>query len=52
MPDDKPPNPGSKEALAQGCKCPHIDNHYGKGFGDPRKFWINGDCPMHGEKKA
>jgi len=45
------PNPGSKEAIEQGCKCPIIDNHYGRGFqiGDDttRHFWQSSDCPLH-----
>ena len=44
------PNPGSKEALKQGCTCATIDNHYGKGIlpidGVPQ-FWITGGCPLH-----
>jgi hypothetical protein len=44
-----PPNPGSEAALAQGCKCPVIDNRYGKGIRDDRdEFWINNGCPLHG----
>ncbi len=49
------PNPGSEAALAQGCLCPVLDNEYGRGtFGTVDKpqaeknFWINGDCPLHG----
>ena len=52
------PNPGSDEALALGCKCPVIDNEYGKGVPWPRtdgldpnghpSFWISQDCPLHG----
>jgi hypothetical protein len=46
------PNPGSDEAIAQGCKCPVIDNHHGKGVpmgknGAPL-FWVSEKCPMHG----
>lgn len=50
---DCPPNPGSPEAYALGCKCPILDNGHGRGSGwGPGKFWINGDCPMHGVKPA
>lgn len=45
------PNPGTKEAQDQGCTCPIIDNHYGKGVPDGKgghNFWMNGDCPIHG----
>lgn len=49
------PRPGSADALAQGCRCPVIDNHHGKGaYGDGAKYgWIkHGDCPMHGANAA
>jgi hypothetical protein len=48
------PNPGSKEAQDQGCKCPIIDNHYGEGVPDGKgghNFWMVGDCPIHGFKE-
>lgn len=51
-------NPGSKEALDQGCSCPVLDNHRGAGVPWPREdgldpnehpsFWINAECPLHG----
>jgi hypothetical protein len=46
------PNPGSPEALKQGCLCPVLDNHHGAGFPwgsttEP-KFWVNSECPIHG----
>ncbi len=43
------PNPGSKEAIAKGCRCPVIDNHYGKGIPteDGLEFWYSADCPVH-----
>lgn len=47
------PNPGTKEAIDQGCTCPVEDNHHGKGVdgGDgERHFWYNADCPLHGRK--
>jgi hypothetical protein len=25
------PNPGTEEAIKQGCKCPVLDNHHGRG---------------------
>jgi hypothetical protein len=51
---EKQPNPGSPEAVEKGCKCPVMDNHYGKGFplgkeNEPM-FWVSFDCPLHGEK--
>ena len=51
-------NPGSEEAIKEGCRCPVIDNGYGKGIGggvyrhpesDRPFFVINSDCPLHGE---
>lgn len=48
-------NPGSIEAKKIGCKCPQMDN--GRGIGayldDKGRpvFWINKDCPLHGEAK-
>lgn len=43
------PNPGSKEAEEQGCTCPVIDNHYGKGLPDGN-FWYTMGCPIHDEE--
>jgi hypothetical protein len=46
--------PGSKEAIAKGCKCPVMDNGYGRGAYQVEgewQFWINGDCPLHGIKE-
>ena len=47
------PYPGSDEAIRQGCLCPVIDNHFGRGF--PHKgqtsFWITESCPLHGVKE-
>lgn len=44
-------NPGSKEAQEHGCICAVMDNHYGQGFpyNGETCFYINGDCPVHGE---
>ena len=44
---DKLPNPGSNEALEQGCLCPVLDNCHGEGVSG--SFWINADCPIHGQ---
>jgi hypothetical protein len=44
--------PGSEAALAAGCRCPVLDNGYGRGayYNDnwEPQYWINGDCPLHG----
>jgi hypothetical protein len=46
------PNPGSDEAIEQGCTCPIIDNNHGAGIGKDEKgetlFWYSLDCPLHG----
>lgn len=43
------PNPGSPEAQSQGCTCPVMDNHCGRGcYDDGIHFWINYKCPLHG----
>lgn len=46
------PNPGSPEAIEQGCRCPALDNGHGRGSlsgtdGEPL-FWTVADCPLHG----
>ena len=42
------PNPGSDEAVKQGCTCPVLDNARGdQRLGDTRGFWISEDCPLH-----
>jgi len=45
------PNQGSEEAIALGCICPVIDNHYGKGvqIGDDEEpvFWTTAGCKLH-----
>ena len=45
---EKKPNPGSDEAIKQGCKCPVLDNAHGRGcdWGEGI-FWINELCPIH-----
>lgn len=50
----KTPNPGSDEAIAQGCLCPVIDNGHGKGYmggmkdeaGNTLYVKVVG-CPLH-----
>lgn len=47
------PNPGSDEAIEQGCTCAVLDNAHGKGAyvdsdGNP-VFWISCDCPIHAD---
>ena len=50
---EKLPNPGSYEAMEQGCSCPRLDNNHGWGsdlYGKDM-FWIDGSCPIHGSKE-
>lgn len=45
-------NPGSKEAVANGCICPVLDNARGYGYmGQKGIFVMNADCPLHGPEK-
>jgi hypothetical protein len=46
----EPPPPGSRDAIAKGCKCSAIDNNYGKGTqqGDEFLFFPELECPLHG----
>jgi hypothetical protein len=54
------PNPGSDEAIKAGCRCPRMDNAYGRGYlgGVTDKetgetlFVRVGDCPLHGWEAA
>lgn len=53
---DTKPNPGSDEAIAQGCTCPVLDNGHGRGSGYTGEhgepiFWQSALCPLHGEEK-
>ena len=49
MSESENPNPGSREAIALGCRCPVIDNGHGRN-GPP--FWIRDDCPLHGARHS
>jgi hypothetical protein len=51
------PNPGSPEAKARGCKCPVLDNAYGRGYLGGVKdkkgqtvFVFREGCPLHWPK--
>jgi hypothetical protein len=48
-------NPGSKRAMAEGCRCPVMDNGHGQGHGEMTidgktqlVFVMNANCPLHG----
>ncbi len=47
----KLPNPGSDEAIKQGCIWPVFDNCRGRGsrYGEG-VFFINRKCPLHGDQ--
>ena len=49
MTQPKIPNPGSDEALEQGCLCPILDNAHGRGYygGPPGTFVYRQGCPVH-----
>lgn len=47
-------NPGSNEAIEQGCTCPVLDNGRGRGYMGGVKdkdgntmFIMNDSCPLH-----
>jgi len=40
------PNPGSDEAVEQGCICPRMDNNYGKGCYKGGFIYMM-NCPLH-----
>lgn len=49
--NEKTSNPGSDEAIKQGCTCGAIENKHGKGFtaiGGPPIFFKNPYCKIHG----
>ena len=54
-PDPVPrtPNPGSDEALSQGCLCAVLDNCHGKVAPYPPDGWyITMGCPVHAPNSA
>jgi len=48
---NKPPNPGSDEAIKLGCICPIADNNNGKGLeiNGQIVFWHTYGCEVHKE---
>ncbi len=49
--------PGSDAARKMGCKCPVMDNSYGRGYMGGVKdehgktvYVISGICPLHGQE--
>ena len=54
---EEKPNPGSDEALDEGCTCPVMDNRYGDGARvDPKTgkvmFWYTEGCPVHSVREV
>ena len=51
--DEYEHNPGSLEAVKQGCLCAVFDNAHGRGYGGTSgknaKFVKTGSCPFHGK---
>ena len=47
------PNPGSDEAIKQGCTCPVMDNEHGRGYMGIKGtyVWVM-DCPLHTENPS
>jgi len=41
------PNPGSDEAIADGCTCPRMDNEFGEWRAMGGHFVIAHGCPLH-----
>lgn len=47
------PNPGSPDALAQGCTCPQLENHYGhRAPHEPDTWLVAMNCPVHARRAA
>ena len=41
-------NPGSTEAVAEGCTCAVLDNHHGRRAPcPPDDWWVTVGCPLH-----
>lgn len=47
------PNPGSPEAIKQGCTCPETAINYGEGImmGGERLWWYTDNCPLHKQEQ-
>jgi hypothetical protein len=44
-------NPGSDAAVAEGCKCPRMDNSYGRGYFCQDGIFVYAEgCPLHWPK--
>ena len=48
---DTIPHPGSHEAWKRGCRCPRMDNAFGRGMYRDETgpvFVVSEDCALHG----
>ena len=45
-------SPGTREAIAAGCRCPVMDNGHGWGYGTKGQFIYNEACDYHAETVA
>ncbi len=42
------PHPGTEKAQKAGCRCPVIDNEFGRGYcGQPGVYVYSAACPIH-----
>lgn len=41
------PNPGSREAIDAGCRCPVFDNGCGRGYRGGPGFLYSAKCELH-----
>lgn len=41
-------DPGSDQAIVEGCTCPRMDNNYGAGVNENgEQFVMDARCPLH-----
>jgi hypothetical protein len=41
------PRPGSLVARSMGCRCPGLDNEFGRIGDDPQDWTMSTDCTLH-----
>lgn len=46
------PNPGTDEAIEQGCTCPPLDPAMGVPYTSGCEFLSNPDCPLHDTRSS
>lgn len=48
VPGNRIANPGSDAAIADGCRCPRMDNSYGRGYYCQEGVFVyTQGCPLH-----